>query len=175
MTVALMRADDTTTGRLVEALERSRSRLKWILARFRLSKEEAEDLLQDMAVAAIQKLPEIQNLDGWLVGVAFRMCAYRARRDRSGPQFTPLGDFDMAVSPEQGRRDLAVDLERALASLPRRHRGIFVLRAMGFSESEVAVRTGYSPKSLRGVRYRLRARIAVQLAARYEPSGNKAA
>jgi DNA-directed RNA polymerase specialized sigma24 family protein len=70
------RSPETVEG-LVRALSRNRPRLKFLTASFRLRREEAEDLLQDLALVALRKLEEIQDVDGWLLGTARNLCLMR--------------------------------------------------------------------------------------------------
>jgi RNA polymerase sigma factor (sigma-70 family) len=142
---------------LLTALEQVRPRLKLILASFRLSKEDAEDLLQDLVVIAIQKLPEIENLTAWLRGTTVNLCLMRVRRKHAREKLTRI--YDSPIPPVQEPVDDYVDLKRALALLSARHRQVVVLRAMQFSSDEITSRTGYCRSSIRRIRDRAVARM----------------
>jgi RNA polymerase sigma factor (sigma-70 family) len=136
------RSPETVEG-LVRALSRNRPRLKFLTASFRLRREEAEDLLQDLALVALRKLEEIQDLDGWLLGTARNLCLMRVRSRRLREYVHLEEEGELVSAPGQQRVDLFVDLHRALAILPLRYRTVLVLRALGLTYKEIVATTGY--------------------------------
>src|SRR6185295_2202080 len=117
-----LRREGVEADALLTALEQVRPRLKLILASFRLSKEDAEDLLQDLVLVALQKLPEIENLTAWLRGTTVNLCLMGLRRKRSREELRKI--YDSPIPPVQEPVDACVDLKRALAVLPARHRQV---------------------------------------------------
>jgi RNA polymerase sigma factor (sigma-70 family) len=149
-------------GELVEALERQRHLLKRLLAAFRLSPEDAEDLLQDLAVLAVRKSAEIQNLDHWLLATARNLCLMRARKRNR--VWLPLEEqFDQVSLHEPERLDLYMDLDKALADLTEAQRNSLVLRAMGFTLKEVSLRLGCATSKVPTLLKRGAARVTTRL------------
>jgi RNA polymerase sigma factor (sigma-70 family) len=147
---------------LVAALKRVRPSLKWVLAHFRLSPEDAEDVLQDLCLWAIRKANQIEDLDNWLVGTANKLCLalLSQRRIRAKYQAREVGfmvEGELRVPeallsvPAMAHLEFRVDLARALPLLPAKPRQAVVLHAMGFGPSEIAFQTGYSPESVRRI------------------------
>ena len=65
--------------------------------RFGLTREEAEDLLQDTFESVFTKRPRVRNMEGYLVGAFFNRCVDRlaertSRRSREGPLDPNLPD-----------------------------------------------------------------------------------
>ena len=78
-------AEEITGRRVAEALGRVRSSLGWILRAHGVDEDLAQDILQDVAVLALQKYQSIRDLEGWLVGVTWRRCIMHFRELRSHP------------------------------------------------------------------------------------------
>jgi RNA polymerase sigma factor (sigma-70 family) len=136
---------------LVAALKRVRPRLKWVFRHFRLSTEDAEDVLQDLCLWAVQKAHQIEDLDNWLVGAANNLCMSLLNKSRRRERHHAPLDKEILVAPAQEHLGLRVDLAKALALLPSRPRQALLLHAMGFGPREIAFHTGYSPESLRRI------------------------
>jgi RNA polymerase sigma-70 factor (ECF subfamily) len=138
-----------------------------------VGREHAEDLVQDIFVAAHRKIGSYKGesaLGTWLFRLATNLCVdhLRSRQHR-------LADLSDTLSPERepaGRGAGPVlgvierlDLERALASLPDGCRTVFVLHDVeGLEHKDVAralgISDGTSKSQLHKARLRLRAALA---------------
>jgi RNA polymerase sigma-70 factor, ECF subfamily len=135
---------------------------------------DAEDLLQEVFLAAHRKLETFRGesaLGTWLYRLATNLCLdyIRSRAGRAS-QVTDALDDDPAM-PGAGGRGLAeqtvtkMDLERALARLPEGCRAAFVLHDVeGLEHREVAeilgIAEGTSKSQVHKARLRLRALLA---------------
>jgi RNA polymerase sigma-70 factor (ECF subfamily) len=125
----------------------------------------AEDVIQDVWVRAVARLPEFRrdsSLRTWLTGFVINCCRESRRRDsrretglREGP-------------PEALREPMApaaMDLERAIAGLAEGYRRVLVLHdVMGYTHREIAgllgVEEGTSKSQLFLARRAVRRRLA---------------
>jgi len=94
--------------------------------------EEAEDALQEVFVAFLRRrgMPPIRNLRAYLLRAARTqalMMLRRRRRDRREREAACLSWID-ADACSLGDRALAVDLDRALLTLPREQREVIALK-----------------------------------------------
>ena len=135
------------------------------------SPTDAEDLLQDIFLAAHRKLEGFRGesaLGTWLYRLAMNQCLdhLRSRSAKTG-QLTDALD-DEAPMPDAGSRGIAaqavakLDLERALAQLPEGCRAAFLLYDVeGLDHREVAdalgIAEGTSKSQVHKARLRLRA------------------
>ena len=130
----------------------------------------AEDLTQDTFIRAWQALPGFRYdaaFGTWLHRLAvntalMELRAHRSRPDRDGDEdaFDLLGTADSAGE----RTATAVDLERAVASLPPRARAVLVLFDIeGWSHEQIGIEldmaVGTSKAQLHRARGLLRARL----------------
>jgi RNA polymerase sigma-70 factor, ECF subfamily len=135
---------------------------------------DAEDLLQEIFLAAHRKLETFRGesaLGTWLYRLATNLCLdYLRSRAGRASQVTDALDDDPAM-PVAGGRGLAeqtvtkMDLERALARLPEGCRAAFVLHDVeGLEHREVAeilgIAEGTSKSQVHKARLRLRALLA---------------
>jgi RNA polymerase sigma factor (sigma-70 family) len=158
------------TERVIQALEAVHPRLVRILAAFRLSPEEAEDVMQDALVAALTRITEIRALEPWLVGTLCNLSRLRVRRRCKRQEIAyEAVFFKTAQPPEQEQLCLRLDLERSLALLPPGQRQILELRAAGYGPREVAAETGYAKCSLGKLARRALRRLAAFMAAPAAP------
>ena len=132
---------------------------------------DAEDLLQDIFLAAHRKLDSFRGesaLGTWLYRLAMNLCLdyLRSRAAKAGQLTGALDDQPMLA--DAGSRRLAdrtvlkMDLERALAQLPEGCRTAFVLHDVeGLEHREVAevlgIAEGTSKSQVHKARLRLRA------------------
>ncbi len=135
---------------------------------------DAEDLLQEIFLAAHRKLETFRGesaLGTWLYRLATNLCLdhLRSRAGRAN-QVTDALDDERAI-PTVGRRGLAdqsvtkMDLERALARLPEGCRAAFILHDVeGLEHREVAevlgIAEGTSKSQVHKARLRLRALLS---------------
>jgi RNA polymerase sigma-70 factor (ECF subfamily) len=134
---------------------------------------DAEDLLQDIFLAAHRKLDTFRGesaLGTWLYRLAMNLCLdhLRSRARRNG-QITDALDDEYGLD-DSGSRRLAertvakMDLERAMAQLPEGCRTAFVLHDVeGLEHREVAeilgIAEGTSKSQVHKARLRLRAML----------------
>ena len=155
-----------------EAIYRAHSgRLYSVACRMLGNPADAEDLLQEIFLAAHRKLDSFRGesaLGTWLYRLATNLCLdyLRSRAAKSG-QLTDALDQEPSLA-DSGSRRLAertvdrMDLERALAQLPEGCRNAFVLHDIeGLEHREVAevlgVAEGTSKSQVHKARLRLRA------------------
>lgn len=155
-----------------EAIYRAHSgRLYSVACRMLGNPADAEDLLQEIFLAAHRKLDSFRGesaLGTWLYRLATNLCLdyLRSRAAKSG-QLTDGLDQEPSLA-DSGSRRLAertvdrMDLERALAQLPEGCRNAFVLHDIeGLEHREVAevlgVAEGTSKSQVHKARLRLRA------------------
>jgi RNA polymerase sigma-70 factor, ECF subfamily len=188
MSVALPRTDGTPPGRAEEMVlvERCRKgdlaafeelyrqhagRLYSVACRMVGNPSDAEDLLQEIFLAAHRKLDSFRGesaLGTWLYRLATNLCLdhLRSKTARSGQLTSALDDErELADAGSRGLADQALtrmDLERALAQLPEGCRAAFVLHDIeGLEHREVAealgIAEGTSKSQVHKARLRLRA------------------
>jgi RNA polymerase sigma factor (sigma-70 family) len=155
-------------GELEDLLLRLRPRLRQVLASFRVPLDDAEDLLQDVLVAAFCKWDSIHCKEAWLIGALRNTCAVywkRRRRNRvDGVETEILESLSEPLPPAQVRDELRWDLDAAAVSLCRRHRKVLWLRfGLGYSTAEIAACTGYNHSSIRKLTCRSVARLQREL------------
>ncbi|MFT3763490.1 MAG: sigma-70 family RNA polymerase sigma factor [Pseudoxanthomonas sp.] len=131
----------------------------------------AEDLTQEAFVRAWQALPKFRfesAFTTWLHRLAVNTALMELRSRRSGPRFDDDGEETLAdigaVDTAGHGAALAMDLERAVATLPPRARAVLVLHDVeGWKHEEIAVEldmaVGSSKAQLHRARQLLRARL----------------
>ena len=155
-------------------------RLYSVACRMLGNRTDAEDLLQEIFLAAHRKLDSFRGesaLGTWLYRLATNLCLdhLRSRATRTG-QLTDALDDDPGLADE-ATRSLAdraltrMDLERALAQLPEGCRAAFVLHDVeGLEHREVAaalgIAEGTSKSQVHKARLRLRALLGAKAAER---------
>ena len=188
MSVALPRTDGTPPGRAEDMalVERCRKgdlaafeelyrqhagRLYSVACRMVGNPSDAEDLLQEIFLAAHRKLDSFRGesaLGTWLYRLATNLCLdhLRSKSARSGQLTSALDDErELADAGSRALADQALtrmDLERALAQLPEGCRAAFVLHDIeGLEHREVAealgIAEGPSNSQVHKARLRLRA------------------
>lgn len=131
-----------------------RPKVRRVFARYRIPRQDAEDLLQDALLAAVGKWDTIQSKDAWLVATLCHKCSiYWRDRRRSRVEEVDDERLEHLAPPQRAGQEhieLRRDLRRLLATLERRHRALLVLRyGAGFTPLEVAERLGYHEASIR--------------------------
>ena len=157
-----------------EAMYRAHAPRLFGLASRMVGAEEAEDLLQEIFLAAHRKLASYRgdaSLGTWLFRLARNLCVDFLRSRRAG-MARQTGSLDAPDAPPIASRPGPIlgvvdrlDLERALPLLPPGAREIFVLHDVeGLEHREVgrllAISEGASKSQLHKARRRLRALIA---------------
>jgi len=108
----------------------------------------AEELTQDVFVRAWQKLATFRGesaFSTWLTRLAVNVVlSERRERRRREAHVTLAEDLELLAAPVlPGRPGEALDLERAIASLPPQARHVFVLHDVhGWEHAEIARHTG---------------------------------
>ncbi|MFH0983864.1 MAG: sigma-70 family RNA polymerase sigma factor [Planctomycetota bacterium] len=133
-------------------------RLFGFLYRLTGSREDAEDLLQEVYLRVVRTLPDYTHegrFEGWLFRIAANLGRDRIRRARRSPSILPMsaaredGDFDVGTewdrsdggeaSPDRPliRREQIDSMQAALEQLPAAEREVIMLRhysALSFAE-----------------------------------------
>jgi RNA polymerase sigma-70 factor (ECF subfamily) len=116
----------------------------------RVSKQDADDLIQDVFVTALQKLGSLRDdgaFGGWLLQIARARAADLHRRARPASE---LSDGLPGTSASAADRVEALEVLRAIRSLPEAYRETLALRLVeGMSGPEIAEQTGLTPASVR--------------------------
>ena len=135
------------------------------------SREDAEDLVQDVLLRAYPELDRLGQLEsprGWLLRVQYRIFIDDIRRSRRSPLVanneSAIGE--LAVSEDPGPEQLTEESQKhqRLAAvwhqLDRNQRALLALHAEGYTLAELEAFTGLSRNAI-GVRlHRARARLA---------------
>jgi RNA polymerase sigma-70 factor (ECF subfamily) len=141
---------------------------------------DAEDLLQDIFLAAHRKLGSYKGeaaLGTWLFRLATNVCLDHLRsRATRGSRLTDVLDDDPGAGAAQSGPILGVvdriDLERSLAALPAGARSVFVLHDVeGLEHREVAQLLGVTEGTSKSQLHRARMRLRTLLAA--SPAGGR--
>lgn len=162
----LERAQAGEVGAFEELYRRHVGRVYALCLRMCGDASEAEELAQDAFVRAWEKLESFRGrsaFSSWLHRVTVNVVLGRwrqrgRRRDRVVP-FDELGGLEEAaeVVEEESSARAAVDLERAIASLPAGARTVFVLFDVeGYSHREIADLTGLAVGTCKAQLHRAR-------------------
>ena len=153
-------------------------RAAWRLTR---SREDAEDLVQEVALRALPELDRLATLDSpraWLLRVQYRIFVDGLRRRRAAALVTgsDAGDVDAVSSQDPSPEELAEShlsrrrLARVWHELDRVQRALLALHAEGYTAAELAEFSGLSPNAVTVRLHRARARLARLL--KKEPTGD---
>lgn len=164
--VLLAAGGDTTA---FERLYRAHLPRVHSLARRMAGPEAADELAQDVFVRVWHKLGTFRgdaSFTTWLHRLAVNVVVERfrglgARRDRFLPDGESVLETQPAVRPAEGRVDLKMDLQAAIARLPEGARTVFVLHDVeGYRHEEIGrllgVSVGTSKSQLHRARMTLR-------------------
>ena len=154
-----------------EALYRRHSRRVYaVLWRLCGHEARAEDLVQEAFVRAWQALPGFRfesAFSTWLHRLAVNT-ALMELRSRAGGEALETDDTALDVHPESDsagqRTALAIDLERAVATLPPRARAVLVLHDIeGWKHAEIAAELGMAVGSSKAQLHRARGLLRTRL------------
>ena len=168
---ALARAAGSGDVRAFEALYRRHSRRVYaVLWRLCGHEARAEDLVQEAFVRAWQALPGFRfesAFSTWLHRLAVNT-ALMELRSRAGGEALETDDTALDVHPESDsagqRTALAIDLERAVATLPPRARAVLVLHDIeGWKHAEIAAELGMAVGSSKAQLHRARGLLRTRL------------
>ena len=115
----------------------------------RVSPSAAEDLVQDVFLSALRRLPVLRTaaaFPGWIAAIARNRAMDHFRESR---HLTPLDSLPPRRQPSApaGR---AFEILELIRSLPEAYRETLILRLVeGMTGPEIAARTGLTPESVR--------------------------
>lgn len=120
-----------------------------LCARMCGSRERAEELTQDVFVRAWEKLPQFRGesqFSTWLHRLAVNVVLNARKSDgrhRARQGDDEGDDMDAYVAPRQAAPGIRMDLEAAIAGLPRGARTVFVMHDVeGYKHEEIAEHLG---------------------------------
>jgi RNA polymerase sigma-70 factor (ECF subfamily) len=170
--------DPTAFGELVA---RHRDRMWAVALRTLRDPEEAADAVQDAFISAFRaagKFRAESAVTTWLHRIVVNACLDRIRRRQARPT-SPLpeeGPGEPAVQGDQyADRELAMDIEQALGTLPADQRAAIVLVDVeGYSVADAAVALAVAEGTIKSRCARGRAKLAVLLGHLRNPDGDTA-
>lgn len=147
-----------------------RPAMERVLRHYDIPPEDAEDILQDAQLTLLYKWEKIQSPEAWLIGTLRKKCIvyWRKRRGRlcEAVDAAILELLSKPQIPRQSRLDLSHDLQRVIVKLPQRCQSLFRLRyGLGYGPTEVALKMGYQPSSIRKITNRCLAALTRELVA----------
>jgi RNA polymerase sigma-70 factor (ECF subfamily) len=126
-----------------ELYRRHTPRLYQLMLRMMGSVPEAEDVVQDTWVRAIERLEQFRwesRLSTWLIGIGMNLCRDRLRRSTRRGDVT-LGGVDRTTG--SAHNEERIDLERAIAQLPLGYREVLLMHDVeGLTHVEIGERLG---------------------------------
>ncbi len=145
-----------------DAMRRHDREIMRFLVRMTRDREDALDLFQETFLRAYRAYPNLDSEDGlrpWLFKIAANLCRNRARdRARHSRVIAPDADAEILDTvarhhsnhTNHGAPGDALDLRRAIASLPGKQGQAFVMRKIvGLEYSEIGAALGCSEESAR--------------------------
>ena len=155
---------DAVVGPHFDALYRAAMRLT-------RSREDAEDLVQEVALRACPELDRLEALDApraWLMRVQYRLFVDEFRRRARSPVVAggDVADADARAAESPGPEELMESaqrrrqLSRVWVALDRRQRALLALHAEGYTLAELAAITGQTTNAVGVSLHRARARLA---------------
>jgi RNA polymerase sigma-70 factor, ECF subfamily len=129
----------------------------------------SEDAMQNAYVKAFQNLRRFQRgcaFSTWLSRIMINECLMTLRRGRKASENTVdidglRGGIAAPASPDEiSRKEMKALLEKAIATLPRKYRSVYMLREVQqLSTAEAAACLGVSPESVKVDLHRARERL----------------
>ncbi len=149
-----------------EFLATEYARLVAAVALVASSRPAAEDAVQEAMVRAwerTRKGEQIDSLNAWVATVALNISRSGLRRKMAERRARQRLDASPATAHERSHGD-AVDIERAMATLPRRQREVVVLRyLLDLTTAETASTLRINEGTVKSELSRARARLASRL------------
>lgn len=134
----------------------------------------ADDVAQEVCLAAIQALPRYQDQGRPFLAFVYGIASHKvadahraAARNRSEPTEVVPERYSLEAGPEQMalQSDSAARMNRLLAVLPEKQREILTLRiVVGLSAEETADAVGSTPGAVRVAQHRALARLKSEIA-----------
>jgi RNA polymerase sigma-70 factor, ECF subfamily len=145
------RAADGDGRAFAVLLRRHAPVLRAYVTRLTRRPSETDDVLQEVALAAWQALPQLEQpelVKAWLFRIAERQAFALLRRQ---PQHAELDEQVAGAGDDEARSDARHELRRALTRLPEQQAQVWVLREVGgLSYSEIAERLDVPDSTVRG-------------------------
>jgi RNA polymerase sigma-70 factor (ECF subfamily) len=111
---------------------------------------DAEDLMQDVWISAMNQIGTLRNaaaFPGWLAAIARHRAMDHFRQAR---HLTPLDEHTLRTRGGSGMDTSAFEVLELIRSLPEAYRETLILRLVeGMTGPEIAARTGLTPDSVR--------------------------
>ncbi len=134
----------------------------------------ADDVAQEVCLAAIQALPRYQDQGRPFLAFVYGIASHKvadahraAARNRSEPTDVVPERFSLEAGPEQMaiNSDSAARMKQLLSVLPEKQREILTLRiVVGLSAEETAEAVGSTPGAVRVAQHRALARLKSEIA-----------
>ena len=134
----------------------------------------ADDVAQEVCLAAIQALPRYQDQGRPFLAFVYGIASHKvadahraAGRNRSDPTDVVPERYSLEAGPEQMamQSDSAARMNKLLAVLPEKQREILTLRiVVGLSAEETAEAVGSTPGAVRVAQHRALARLKSEIA-----------
>jgi RNA polymerase sigma-70 factor (ECF subfamily) len=134
----------------------------------------ADDVAQEVCLAAIQALPRYQDQGRPFLAFVYGIASHKvadahraAARNRSEPTDVVPERFSLEAGPEQMalQSDSAARMSKLMAILPEKQREILTLRiVVGLSAEETAEAVGSTPGAVRVAQHRALARLKSEIA-----------
>lgn len=135
----------------------------------------ADDVAQEVCLAAIQALPRYQDQGRPFLAFVYGIASHKvadahraAGRNRSEPTDSVPERFSLDAGPEQMaiQADSAARMKKLMAVLPEKQREILTLRiVVGLSAEETAEAVGSTPGAVRVAQHRALARLKSEISA----------
>jgi RNA polymerase sigma-70 factor, ECF subfamily len=135
----------------------------------------ADDVAQEVCLAAIQALPRYQDQGRPFLAFVYGIAAHKvadahraAARNKSDPTDVVPERYSPDVGPEQMalQADTAARMNKLLAVLPDKQREILILRiVVGLSAEETADAVGSTPGAVRVAQHRALAKLKTEITA----------
>jgi len=124
--------------------------------------QDAEDVVQDVFMAACQTAQKGDNLNAWLYKVTYNKCLNKLKRRR----LLFFGGVPEDTIAPQGTTGLSDEMYAALGTLKPHDRALIYLRIVeGYNYDELSSHMGTSPAALRKRYERAKAKLAKYLVA----------
>jgi len=148
-TAALVRAAQSGDRAAFGALYQGYERLVHGILLAHVSPDDAEDLMQDVFVKVMERLPALREpaaFGGWLMAITRRTAIDYGRGKKS---MMEIGEYAAGEKGAQGSGE-AFAVLAVIQGLPESYRETLVLRLVeGMTGPEIAARTGLTPESVR--------------------------
>lgn len=135
----------------------------------------ADDVAQEVCLAAIQALPRYQDQGRPFLAFVYGIAAHKvadahraAARNKSDPTEVVPERYSLDVGPEQMalQSDTSARMNRLLQILPEKQREILILRiVVGLSAEETADAVGSTPGAVRVAQHRALAKLKTEITA----------